>query len=73
MADKRDYYQVLGVPRNADEAEIMRGLLDRGVLVRGGAALGSQTPALRVTYGLPEENERFLAALAEVLAPAVTR
>jgi histidinol-phosphate aminotransferase len=56
-----------------DEAEIMRGLLDRGVLVRGGAALGSETPALRVTYGLPEENERFLAALAEVLEPAVMR
>jgi histidinol-phosphate aminotransferase len=50
-----------------DEAQIMRGLEDRGVLVRGGAALGSQTPALRVTYGTPQENERFLAALREVL------
>ncbi|HEX4436817.1 MAG TPA: aminotransferase class I/II-fold pyridoxal phosphate-dependent enzyme, partial [Solirubrobacteraceae bacterium] len=50
-----------------DEAEVMRGLLERGVLVRGGSALGSQTPALRVTYGLPEENERFLDALGEVL------
>ena len=51
----------------SDEAEIMRGLEDRGVLVRGGRALGSQTPALRVTYGKPEENARFLAALGEVL------
>jgi histidinol-phosphate aminotransferase len=50
-----------------DEAEIMRGLEDRGVLVRGGKALGSQTPALRVTYGTPEENARFLTALGEVL------
>jgi histidinol-phosphate aminotransferase len=50
-----------------DEAEVMKGLLERGVLVRGGSALGSDTPALRVTYGLPEENERFLDALAEVL------
>jgi histidinol-phosphate aminotransferase len=50
-----------------DEAEVMRGLLERGVLVRGGSALGSDTPALRVTYGLPEENERFLDALAEIL------
>jgi histidinol-phosphate aminotransferase len=50
-----------------DEAEVMRGLLERGVLVRGGSALGSETPALRVTYGLPEENERFLDALGEVL------
>jgi histidinol-phosphate aminotransferase len=50
-----------------DEAEIMRGLQERGVLVRAGAALGSDTPALRVTYGLPEENRRFLDALAETL------
>ncbi|HWJ49523.1 MAG TPA: histidinol-phosphate transaminase [Solirubrobacteraceae bacterium] len=50
-----------------DEAQIMQGLQERGVLVRAGAALGSDTPALRVTYGLPEENRRFLDALAEVL------
>ncbi len=50
-----------------DEAEVMRGLLERGVLVRGGSALGASGPALRVTYGLPEENMRFLDALAEVL------
>ncbi len=56
-----------------DEAEIMRGLQERGVLVRAGGALGSDTPALRVTYGLPEENRRFLDALAELLAPAPTR
>jgi histidinol-phosphate/aromatic aminotransferase/cobyric acid decarboxylase-like protein len=43
------------------------------VLVRAGAALGATQPALRVTYGLPEENQRFLQALAEVLQPAVTR
>jgi histidinol-phosphate aminotransferase len=45
----------------------MRGLEDRGVLVRGGGALGGETPALRVTYGTPQENARFLAALGEVL------
>jgi len=50
-----------------DEQAILRGLAERGVLVRGGSALGSAVPALRVTYGLPEENERFLAALAELL------
>jgi histidinol-phosphate aminotransferase len=58
----------LGTER--DEAEIMRGLQERGVLVRAGGALGSETPALRVTYGLPEENRRFLDALGEVLALA---
>jgi histidinol-phosphate aminotransferase len=51
-----------------EENEVMRGLQERGVLVRGGVALGSETPALRVTYGLPEENMRFLDALSEVLA-----
>jgi histidinol-phosphate aminotransferase len=56
-----------------DEEEVMRGLQQRGVLVRAGAALGATQPALRVTYGLPEENQRFLQALAEVLQPAVTR
>ena len=53
-----------------DEAAVMRGLEERGVLVRAGSALGASGPALRVTYGLPEENRRFLDALAEVLAPA---
>jgi hypothetical protein len=37
------------------------------VLVRGGGALGSQQPALRVTYGLPEENDRFLTELQTLL------
>jgi histidinol-phosphate aminotransferase len=50
-----------------DEQQIMQGLLDRGILVRGGTALGSPTPALRVTYGLPEENRRFLEALEALL------
>jgi histidinol-phosphate aminotransferase len=49
-----------------DEAEVMEGLQARGVLVRGGGALG-RAGALRVTYGTSEENESFLQALAEVL------
>lgn len=60
-------------PQGTREQAVMRGLQERGVLVRGGSALGSPTPALRVTYGLPEENARFLDALAEVLAPAPAR
>jgi histidinol-phosphate aminotransferase len=54
----------LGAER--EEQEVMRGLLERGVLVRGGGALGC-AGALRVTYGTPAENARFLEALAEVL------
>jgi histidinol-phosphate aminotransferase len=49
-----------------DEQVVMRGLQERGVLVRGGAALG-EAGSLRVTYGTAAENARFLDALAEVL------
>jgi histidinol-phosphate aminotransferase len=71
VADSQANFCWVHLGEDRDEAEIMRGLIERGVLVRSGAALGSATPALRVTYGLPEENERFLQALAEVLEPAV--
>jgi histidinol-phosphate aminotransferase len=49
-----------------DEDEVMRGLEERGVIVRAGGALG-QAGWLRVTYGRRHENDRFLAALDEVL------
>jgi histidinol-phosphate aminotransferase len=52
--------------QDRDEQEVMRGLLERGILVRGGGALG-HAGALRVTYGTAEENLRFLDALADVL------
>ncbi len=50
----------------AREQQVMQGLAERGVLVRGGGALG-RPGALRVTYGTPEENAIFLDALGEVL------
>ncbi len=50
-----------------DEEAVMNGLAEQGILVRGGSALGSPTPALRVTYGLPEENRRFLDTLEALL------
>jgi histidinol-phosphate aminotransferase len=50
----------------AREEQVMRGLEERGVLVRGGGALG-RPGALRVTYGTPAENAIFLDALGEVL------
>ena len=67
VADSQANFCWVELGAERDEAEVMRGLQERGVLVRAGAALGSQTPALRVTYGLAQENERFLDALAEVL------
>jgi histidinol-phosphate aminotransferase len=55
------------LPAEAPEEEVMRGLGERGVLVRAGSALGKEG-ALRVTYGTSEENARFLEALGDVLS-----
>jgi len=49
-----------------DEAGIVRGLAEAGVLVRAGAALG-KAGSLRVSYGTPAENARFLEVLATLL------
>jgi histidinol-phosphate aminotransferase len=49
-----------------DGAAVYRGLLKRGVIVRPVANYGLPQ-WLRVTIGLPEENDRFIAALREVL------
>jgi histidinol-phosphate aminotransferase len=65
-ADSQANFCWFGLGEDRNEAEVMRGLLERGVLVRGGGALGREG-ALRVTYGTPEENAIFLDALAEVL------
>jgi histidinol-phosphate aminotransferase len=54
------------LPEDADEAAVVRGLAERGVIVRAGGALG-RAGALRVTYGTPPQNVRFLDALAAVL------
>jgi histidinol-phosphate aminotransferase len=52
-----------------DEAAVLRGLAERGVIVRGGEALGS-VGHIRVTFGTRSENDRFLAAMDEALASA---
>jgi len=49
-----------------DEAEIVSGLAERGVIVRAGSALGEEG-CLRVTYGTRAENDRFLSALDQLL------
>jgi histidinol-phosphate aminotransferase len=49
-----------------DEEKVVKGLAQRGVIVRAGTALG-QEGRLRVTYGTRQENDRFLAALEELL------
>jgi histidinol-phosphate aminotransferase len=50
-----------------DEGDVMRGLGERGVIVRSGTDLGGPGH-LRVTFGTRGENDRFLRALDEVLA-----
>ena len=48
-----------------EEARVMRGLAEQGIVVRAGTPLGREG-AVRVTYGLPQENARFLDALASL-------
>jgi histidinol-phosphate aminotransferase len=49
-----------------DEDEVVDGLAARGVIVRAGKALG-EPGRMRVTYGTRDENDRFLAALDELV------
>jgi histidinol-phosphate aminotransferase len=49
-----------------DEGKLVRGLAERGVIVRAGRDLGEEG-RIRVTYGTREENDRFLAALGDLL------
>jgi histidinol-phosphate aminotransferase len=49
------------------EAHVINSLREGGILVRSGGALG-RPGALRVTYGTPADNERFLVALGQALA-----
>jgi histidinol-phosphate aminotransferase len=49
-----------------DDMPIVNELAKRGVLVRSGTALG-EAGYLRVTYGQPHENDRFLSELATLL------
>jgi histidinol-phosphate aminotransferase len=50
----------------ADEEQIVSGLAERGVVVRAGTPLGGPGH-VRVTYGSRSDNDRFLAALGEIL------
>ncbi|MEE3275372.1 MAG: histidinol-phosphate transaminase [Actinomycetota bacterium] len=48
--------------------DVWQGLLDRSVLVRDCSSWDGLEGCLRVTIGTDEEDDRFLAALGEVLA-----
>ena len=59
---------VLFRPETAEGSKVWEGLLERSVLVRDTSSWPGLGGCLRVTVGTPEENSRFLAALAEVLS-----
>ncbi|TMK38346.1 MAG: histidinol-phosphate transaminase [Actinobacteria bacterium] len=65
-ADSQANFCWFDLGEGRDEDEVVRGLGERGVLVRAGSSLG-RPGALRVTYGLPEENRRLVDALGELL------
>ncbi len=52
----------LRLPDSCDEGDVVKGLRDRGVLVRAGASLG-RAGCLRVTVGTDTENQRFVQSL----------
>jgi histidinol-phosphate aminotransferase len=54
------------VAEDGEDGPIVKGLQERGVLVRGGTPLGGPGH-IRVTLGTPPDNQKFLDALAEVL------
>lgn len=49
--------------------DVWQGLVDRSILVRNTASWDHLDGCLRVTVGTPEENGRFLTALADILEP----
>ena len=58
---------ILFRPTGRNAREVWEGLLDASVLVRDCSEWPGLAGCLRVTVGLPEENDRFLAALTESL------
>jgi histidinol-phosphate aminotransferase len=58
---------ILWRPVGRSGREVWRELLERSVLVRDCSDWPQLENCLRVTVGTPEENDRFLAALTEVL------
>ena len=55
------------LPEGSDEKDVVAGLAARDILVRAGAALGEEG-VLRITVGLPEQHDRLIAALGDLLS-----
>ncbi len=69
-----DYFPAYGnfimVHVKRPAAPVFEGLLKRGIIVRGGHQLDFPH-SIRVTVGTPEQNEKFIKALEEVLEGAL--
>jgi histidinol-phosphate aminotransferase len=65
-AESQANFSWFALGEERDEAAIVRGLAEEGVLVRSGSALGKDG-CLRVSYGTPAENARFLEVLSRLL------
>jgi histidinol-phosphate aminotransferase len=58
---------ILFRPLGQSGDKVWRGLLDRSVLIRNCSSWDGLEGCLRVTIGRPDENDRFLTALKELL------
>jgi histidinol-phosphate aminotransferase len=58
---------ILFRPRSMSGKRVWDGLVERSVLIRDCSSWARLDDCLRVTVGTPDENDAFLAALAEVL------
>ena len=65
-ADSQTNFCWFSLPPLHEEADVVRGLAEQGILVRAGSALGKEG-ALRVTFGTREENTRFIEVLGSLL------
>jgi histidinol-phosphate aminotransferase len=65
-ADSQANFCWFDLPPLREEADVVRGLAEQGILVRAGSALG-KPGALRVTFGTREENARFIDVLGSLL------
>lgn len=57
---------LLAIPQQA-RRDIVDGLMNLGIIIRGMAPFGYGEESFRVSIGTPAENDRFLAGLREVI------
>jgi histidinol-phosphate aminotransferase len=66
VAESQANFAWVHLPDDVEEKPVVDALQQQGILVRAGTALGREG-AMRVTYGRPDENTRFVRALGELL------